>query len=150
MNDLDRLKIEAAKVDSMGSEQEEQEQSASPEQMESLDRTAALAKELEMLGKVLLGVLTPALPSLKEIYTEPVVKTLCESTARVMVKYKLFENGIGGRWAEEIALAAIALPLAFATYKGVKTDIAGLKAKAEKPAPQKPDLEIVSNTNERN
>lgn len=144
MEDLEKLQAEAAALDASGEEGAVTGTSATPEQMESLDRTAALAKELQMFGGVLLGVLTPALPSLKEIYTEPVVTALCDSVARVLVKYNIFENGIGGRWAEEIALAAIALPLAFATYKGVNGDIARLKSKAEKTAPGKPDLEIVS------
>lgn len=145
MADLDKMEIKAAQIDAMEGEQEGAEQSANPEQVASLDRTAALAQELKMLGNVLLGVLTPALPSLKEIYTEPVINALCESTARVLVKYKLFENGIGGRWAEEIALAAIALPLAFATYKGVSKDINVLKFKAkEKEQKNKSDQELAA------
>jgi len=128
MENLDDLAAKAAIIDSDG---QTASQPATGEQLESLDRTAALAKELKMLGNIVLNVLKPALPSLAEIYTEPVVDALCDSAARVLVKYNLFENGIGGRWAEEIALAAIALPLAFATYKGVKRDIDGLKFKSQ-------------------
>lgn len=121
---LDQFAEQAAAIDS-----DNNGDMATPKQVASLDRTPLLAQELEMLAGVLLGVFSPALPSLKDIYTEPVMTALCESTARVLVKYNLFADGIGGKYAEEIALAAVALPLAYATYKGVKGDIEILKAK---------------------
>lgn len=59
------------------------------------------------------------------------MQALSESIARVCNKHGWLVDGIGGKWGEEIALAAIALPVGFSTYKAVTQDLSVLKAKAQ-------------------
>ncbi len=95
-----------------------------------------LAMELAALIGMAAGALSPAFPSLKEIYTEPTTQAAAAAIAAVCHKHGWLQGGIGGKWGEEIAAAAILLPLAWATYNGVQGDIekrrkASPKAKAE-------------------
>lgn len=78
-----------------------------------------------------LAVLSKPLPSLAEIYTEPVIAAASEAVARVCNKRGWLQNGFG-QYSEEIAAGMILLPLAYATYSGVKGDIKRAKIKAGK------------------
>lgn len=95
-----------------------------------------LAGEFTVYLTMIIGVLSPALPSLKTIYSEPVIGGLSEATAAVCNKHGWLQDGIGGKYAEEITLAALVIPLGMATHKAVQFDIAALKAKKE--AEEKP------------
>lgn len=83
----------------------------------------------DALGLVV-GILGAALPSLREIYTEPVREAVGASVAAVCQKHGWLQGGVMGKWGEEIACAAVVLPLAYATVRGVKADVAAIKAAA--------------------
>lgn len=123
MDELDQIAQQAKQVDNAANPQPTTDLPTEP-----TAGTVSLAQELAMFFNVVLPMLTPALPSLKQIYTPDVVTGLCDATAKVCQKHGWFADGIGGKYAEEIALGAIVLPLGFATYQGVTVDIARLKA----------------------
>lgn len=92
---------------------------------------ADLAVEFTGMMKLAVAALSPAFPSLTEIYTDQVTAAAASAAAAVCNKHGWLQGGIGGKWAEEIACAAILLPLAYQTYQGVTSDLA--KAAAKKP-----------------
>lgn len=83
-----------------------------------------LATELEGLITGVVAVLSPMFPSLKETYTDTTTKAAAGAVAAVCTKHGWLGGGVFGEWGEEIAAAAIVGPLAFATYQGIKSDIA--------------------------
>lgn len=90
--------------------------------------------EVAALLKTAAAILTPAFPCLAEIYTEATCRQLGEAAAPVMDKYGLSVGGLFDRWGAEITLAATALPVAVATWHGVKADLAARRAPADEPA----------------
>lgn len=112
---------------------------AETQQAETVENTEALnipngvnlAGEFSVYLTMIVGVVAPALPSVKAIYSEQVIGGLSEATAAVCIKHGWLQDGIGGKYAEEITLAALIIPLGLATHKAVQHDIAALKAKAE-------------------
>lgn len=93
---------------------------------------ADVPAEVAALLKTAVGLLTPAFPCLAEIYTDATCRQLGEAAAPVMAKYGVSVGGIFDRWGAEITLAATALPVAAATWKGVKADNAARKALPDK------------------
>jgi hypothetical protein len=92
-----------------------------------------LGEEFAALLKMLSGILAPAFPSLSEIYTDETCKGAGFAAGGVCEKHGWLTGGVMGDYAEEIAAAAILLPLGFATVQGVRGDIEARKAKAKKP-----------------
>ncbi len=105
-----------------------------------LEQRVELAGELKMLILLAAGALAPAFPSLAEIYTEQTAGAAGHAIASVCNKHGWMQDGVGGKWGEEIAAAAIILPLAWATYQGVQTDI----AKRVKTKPEAQQLQQAS------
>lgn len=103
-----------------------------------------LATEFKALILMAAGALSPAFPSLSEIYTEQTAAAASHAAASVCNKHGWLADGVGGKWAEEIAAAAILLPLAWATYQGVQNDIA--KRKKNAPVPEITDQTPGQNT----
>lgn len=106
---------------------------------------ADVAGEVAALLKTAAAMLTPAFPCLAEIYTDATCRQLGEAAAPVMAKYGVSVGGLFDRWGAEITLGAVALPVALATYQGVKADLAsrnkrpgeaGTPARAGAAAPQ--------------
>lgn len=83
-----------------------------------------LAQEIAGLVQAAVGMLAPMFPSLPGIYTPEATQAAAAATAAVCTKHGWMQGGLMGRWGEEIACAVIVGPLAFATYHGVKADIA--------------------------
>lgn len=83
-----------------------------------------LAGEIAGIVQAAVGMLAPMFPSLPGIYTPEATQAAAAATAAVCDKHGWMQGGLMGRWGEEIACAAIVGPLAFATYHGVKGDIA--------------------------
>nr|WP_315540539.1 hypothetical protein [uncultured Comamonas sp.] len=83
-----------------------------------------LAQELAGIVQAAVGMLAPMFPSLPGIYTPEATQAAAAATAAVCRKHGWMQGGMMGRWGEEIACAVIVGPLAFATYHGVKADIA--------------------------
>lgn len=94
---------------------------------------ADLAAEFTGIIKLAVATLSPAFPSLATIYTDHVTAAAASAAAAVCNKHGWMQAGVGGKWAEEIAAAAILLPLGWQTYQGITSDMA--KARASKPEP---------------
>lgn len=92
-----------------------------------------LPAEVAALLQTTAAMLAPMFPSLAKVYTEETCRSLGVAAAPVMQKYGLTVGGIFDRWGAEITLAATALPVAVATYEGVRSDLAARK-KTESPA----------------
>jgi hypothetical protein len=105
---------------------------------------ADVPAEVAALLKTVTGMLTPAFPCLAEIYTDATCRALGEAAAPVMAKYGVSVGGIFDRWGAEITLAAVALPVGAATWKGVKAELAAGKATPDKvSAPVAPAAEKI-------
>lgn len=119
------LMVEAAAVDAnaapavQSSDAVLEQQPAAPPGNESA--------EIETLITMTVSLFAPALPSIKKIYTPQVISQLAELAAPVMRKHGWTVSGLFGKWAEEIALAAVVIPLGIQTYHAVKADIAEAK-----------------------
>jgi len=83
-----------------------------------------LAGELAGLIQAAVGMLAPMFPSLPSIYTPDSTQAAAGAVAAVCNKHGWMQNGLMGRYGEEIACAFIVGPLAFATYKGMQQDLA--------------------------
>lgn len=101
----------------------------------SVPERAGLSLADELAGYVLLAVpiIQPMLPSVAAIYTPEVTKAAAAAVAAVCEKYGWLQGGMGSKYQEEIAAVVILGPLAFATIKAGKADMAALKKKPEKP-----------------
>lgn len=98
-----------------------------------------LAEEIAGLVTVAVATLGPMFSSLKGIYTPEVTQAAAQAIARVCQKHGWLQNGMMGRYGEEIACIAIVGPLALQTYKGVMADLEARKPKqAERIAPPAP------------
>lgn len=107
--------LQAAVGTEPGTEIEGQEQQA-----QGVD----LAQEIAGLVQAAVGMLAPAFPSLPGIYTPEATQAASMAVAGVCNKHGWLQGGMMGRYGEELACALIVGPLAIATFKGVKADIA--------------------------
>lgn len=128
-DDLDRLEAEAAAIDAQASA------ATDPEPEIEAAPAVDVAAEVSALLLTVAGLLTPMFPSLGPIYTEATCRRLGEAAAPVMDKYGLSVGGLFERWGAEITLAATALPVALASWQGIKADLA---ARSAKPVPDEP------------
>lgn len=94
-----------------------------------------LAAEISDALGIVVGILGAPLPSLRAIYTDEVRAAVGASVAAVCNKHGWMQGGLMGQWGEEIACAAVVLPLGWATYNGVKADVERIKAAAENGRP---------------
>jgi hypothetical protein len=83
-----------------------------------------LADEISGLLQMLVGVGAPMFPSLAMIYTPETVKQVGEAIEPVCRKHGWLQDGMGGKYKEEMLAMAIVAPLGFATWQGIKADIA--------------------------
>jgi hypothetical protein len=90
-----------------------------------------LQTEIAGLLKVAVATLGPLFPSIKDIYTDQTIGAASGAVAAVCEKRGWLQGGLMGEWAEEITALAVVGPLAFATYQGVKADIAAREPKKE-------------------
>ncbi|SOD41614.1 hypothetical protein [Nitrosovibrio sp. Nv4] len=96
-----------------------------------------LAGEIAGLVAMFVKVASPALPSLSGIYTEETTAAAAQAVAAVCKKHGWMQDGVAHGYGEEVAAACVLLPLAFATYQGVKHDLAasGVRQVEVKPVP---------------
>jgi hypothetical protein len=87
-----------------------------------------------------LPLICPLYPSLEAVYTPEVRAQVAGTLGPLLAKYGVNMEDMGGRYREEIAAAFVCGPIAIATYKGIKADIASRadppKAIAQEPAKQ--------------
>lgn len=83
-----------------------------------------LAQEIAGMVTVAVATLGPMFPSLKETYTPEITQAAAQAIAQVCQKHGWMQNGLMGKWGEEIACLAVVGPLAFQTYQGIRADLA--------------------------
>jgi len=93
-----------------------------------------LAMEIGGLLTMLVSMAKPVLPSLGAIYTPETTDAVAGAVAAVCDKHGWLQGGIANGYSEEILAASILLPVGFATYQGVRADLAAMKPKKETAA----------------
>lgn len=96
------------------------------------------AAELASILQAVSSLFVPVFPSISKIYTPETCGALASATVPVLRKHGWSVPGIMAAWAEEIALATVALPLGFATWQAVQADIAQAEKSAKLPLPGEP------------
>lgn len=129
--ELDSLMGEAAAVDSLNAPVEFVDTVA---QDQAAQLAGNEASELAALLQIVTGLFSPVFPSLAKIYTPDTVRNLSESFVPVMIKHGWSTGGILGRFGEEFAFCAVAVPVAVATYKGITADVEAANSKQEEAA----------------
>lgn len=87
---------------------------------------AGIAGVLEMA----LPLITPLYPSLESVYTPDVRAQVAAAMGPLLAKYGVNLSEMGGKYREEITAAFVCVPVAVATYKGIKADI---ESRAKQP-----------------
>ena len=86
-----------------------------------------LQAELQALFTLAAQTIGTVYPSVKQTCDQPAIDALAAVWAAVCNKRGWLMGGIGGEYAEELAAAAVTLPLGFGIYKGIQADIASRK-----------------------
>lgn len=129
--ELDALQAEAVAVDAEIAPPVEQQPEAAPDAQAGNEQA-----EIAGLITILAGLFAPVFPSLQKIYTPDTVNSIAAAAVPVMVKRGWSTGALLGKYAEELALAAVAVPVALATWQGIKSDVEAAKAK-DKAEPAK-------------
>jgi hypothetical protein len=109
-----------------------------PEAIEAAQAEAAALSMADQNSQAVFGIFELALPivgeafpSLNTIYTEEARGKIAAVLGPLLAKYGINVHEVGGRYKEELAAGFVCVPIAIATYKGIKADIA-----AREPAPK--------------
>lgn len=123
---LDALEVEAAAVDGANAPP-----GAAPaeEQQPQIDEAGQIAGLLTILANM--GA--PMFPSIGRIYTQQTIGQIAGVLEPVFVKHGWSVSNAFGKYAEEFAALAVILPVALATYQGIREDMAAAAAKAVEP-----------------
>jgi len=98
-----------------------------------------LQEEIAAAMGMAVAMLGPIFPSLKGIYTPEAMGAASGAIAAVCQKHGWLGGGLMGKYGEEIACVAIVGPLGFATYQGVRADLADMAKKRPVDAVAKQD-----------
>lgn len=85
-----------------------------------------LQEEIAGAMGMAVAILSPMLPSLKTIYTPEAIGAASGALGALCEKHGWLSGGLMGKYGEEIACLAVVGPLAYATYRGVQTDLAAM------------------------
>jgi len=123
-NELDGLLMQAGAVDG-------EAVAASPEGMMQAQEEAQALTLADNNGRMVSGVLemaspmiAPLYPSVAAVYTPEVCAQVGGALGPVLAKYGIDLGEWGGKYKEELTAAFVCLPVALATVKAIKTDIA--------------------------
>lgn len=125
--ELTALTAEAAAIDAANAPQPAQQAQSVPV------APSNEVPELSALFQIVSGLFAPMFPSLSEIYTAETCDRIASAAVPVMVKRGWSMSGVMGKYGEEVALLAVAAPVALMTYKGVMSDIEAMKKKPAEP-----------------
>jgi hypothetical protein len=102
-----------------------------PEAIQAAQEEAAalsLADEntqgVTMIMELALPLICPMFPSLEQVYTAEARQAIAISMGPLLAKYGVNLKEAGGKYKEELVAAMVCGPIAVATYRGIKTDIA--------------------------
>lgn len=130
MDELKQLQGEALAADALSAPAEQVQLDAQGQPI-PVQEAVNVASEVSAAIKIVVGILSPVLPSLKDVYTDQTIGAVSEAIAGVCNKHGWLQGGIMGKWGEEIAAAAILIPIGMATYNGVKGDLSRLQEQAK-------------------
>lgn len=103
------------------------------------EKGPTLQEEIAGAMGMVVSILGPIFPSLKTIYTPEAMGAASGAIAGVCDKHGWLGGGLMGRYGEEIACLAIVGPLGFATWQGVRADLAEMAKKRPVDAVEKKD-----------
>lgn len=101
------------------------------EEKEEVAPPLPLADEISSMLGMFIGVAGPMFPSLESIYTPDAIKRVGVALQPLCEKHGWLQDGIGGKYGEELMALFVVGPLAYATYAGIASDIASRKQKRE-------------------
>lgn len=132
MNELDGLAMQAAAIDGEAA-------ATAPEAVAAAQEQAMVVSLADSNGRMVSGVLEmvspmiqPLYPSVAAVYTPDVCAQVGGALGPVLAKYGIDLGEWGGRYKEELTAIFVCLPVAGATVKALKADIAA-KEEAGKP-----------------
>lgn len=142
--DLEALQAEAVAVDALNAPAPTPTEQPEAEAQAAQQIAATEAAEIAGLLQIMAGLAAPLFPSLTKIYTPETCQAVGQAAAPVLAKHGWSMGAVLGAWAEELALAAVVLPVAFATWQGVKADMAAAEAKAKTDQQNAPAPEVIA------
>ena len=120
--DLRRLEMSAGEPDL------EQQQAAQLEEQQAAQEVAAAADQNTKSVALMLALAVPFLgklyPCIIDIYTDEAQAAMAGTLGPVFTKHHINLGDLGGDYKEEIAAVMVCGPIAWATYAGIKADIA--------------------------
>ncbi len=94
---------------------------------EGARKTLTTEQNIAAVLNVLMTIIGPILPTVKEVYNANNIKAIAENTAPLIDKYGWQALIAFGRWEPELKAASVLIPVAFATVQAAKIDIERLK-----------------------
>jgi len=131
---LDRIGLEALGLENDADAAEQKILNGGEDPAPPVDHGQAWGHLAMMAG----GFLAMALPELRPVYTEQACMQWGAGMAAVADKYGWDASDTAARWAPEIALIMVSIPLVIPTVQAIKSRQAASKAKALNDAPEKP------------
>jgi hypothetical protein len=132
------LLAQAGEIDAELAASSPQAMQAAQELQVALTMAEQNAAAVRGMLAVAIPLICPLYPSLEAIYSPDVCVQLAVTLGPLLAKYNVNLEDMGGKYREEIAAAFVCGPIAIATYKGIKADIASRagppKAVEHKPA----------------
>ena len=95
-----------------------------------VDVVASAITEARMMIDFLVSIGKRPFPSIEKVYDEKACQDVAMKLGPLLIKYNLAGGAWAERWKEEIGFGMVAVPLLFATYDAVKSDLAA-RAKTE-------------------
>lgn len=136
MSELDQLELKAAALDSQVIEGDKMSPSVPGEPLPSEQPAINQPEQIAAVLTMAVGILSPMFPSVAMVYTPDTINAVAAVTVPLANKRGVNVGAVLGKWTEEVAFAAVVLPLGFATYKAVLHDLEQGKPKGQ-PAPEK-------------
>lgn len=97
------------------------------EEIEEVAPPVPLAEQISGMLAMIVGVAGPMFPSLQLIYTPEAIERVGVAMQPLCEKHNWLQDGIAGKYGEELMALMVVGPLAYATYTGISNDVASRK-----------------------
>jgi hypothetical protein len=97
---------------------------AAEEHEQALTLAQSNAAGVVAIFDIALPLIFPMFPSLEQVYTADAQKAIAMSMGPLLAKHNIDLKEAGGKYKEELVAVMVCGPVALATYKGIKADIA--------------------------
>lgn len=145
LNELDALALQATALDGAVDASGPAAMVAAQEEAAAMSLADANRQGVAMILDLALPIVGEIYPSLHAIYTPDARGRVAQALGPVMAKHNVDLQALGGRYGEEIAAVMVCGPIAWATVKGIKADIA--QRAGQQPAKEigagMPEAEVV-------